>query len=119
LGNLSLLAERNDFCYRCEDLEDELKKAHSNSAASIAALKAKVKSAEAQSAEVAAVSDKRLSDFEAELIRDLVGLQKLYICNVQSIEGLCSLMPEGDPSVVDYIRWLSTKVGGLLEMFAV
>jgi hypothetical protein len=70
----SLLAERNDFRYRCEDLEDELKKARSDSVVSIAALEAKVKSVEAHNVEVAAASDKQLSDFEAWLIRDLAGL---------------------------------------------
>jgi hypothetical protein len=94
-------------------MEDELKKTCSDSTVSIAALKAKVKSAEAHNAEVAATGDKRLSDFEAELIRDLVGLRKLYIHNVQSIGGLCSPMPMGDPSVVNKIYWLSTEVGGL------
>jgi hypothetical protein len=29
-GNKSLLAERNDFCYRCEDLKAELAEAHSD-----------------------------------------------------------------------------------------
>jgi hypothetical protein len=76
-------------------LEDELKKARSDSVVSIAA------------------SDMRLSDFEAELIRDLAGLQKLYTHNIRSTP-----MSEGDPSVVDYIRWLSMEVGGLPEMFA-
>jgi hypothetical protein len=92
------------FLYRCEDLEGQLKKAHSDSAASVAALEAKVKSAEAHNAEVAVASDKRLSDFEAELIRDLAGLRKLYSRNVQSIRGMCLLMSEGDPSAADYIR---------------
>jgi SMC interacting uncharacterized protein involved in chromosome segregation len=82
LGNASLLAERSDFRYQCEDLEDDLKKSRSDSAMSIAALEAKVKSAAPHSAEVAAASDKRLSDFDAELIRDLAGLRKLYIHNV-------------------------------------
>jgi hypothetical protein len=27
-------------------------------------------------------------------------------------------MPEGEPSVVDYIRWLTTEVTDLLEVFA-
>jgi SMC interacting uncharacterized protein involved in chromosome segregation len=82
LGNSSVLAEHNEFCYQCEDLEDELKKAHSDSAVSIATLEAKVKSAEAHSSEVAAASDKHLSDFEAGLIKDLAGLQKLYVHNI-------------------------------------
>jgi hypothetical protein len=117
LVNVSLLSEFNDFCYRCEDLEAELKKARSNSAANIAALEPEVKSAEAQSVEVAAARHKRLNDFEAELIGDLVELRKLSIRIVQSIRGICSPMPEGDSSVVGYIRWLSTEVTGFAEMF--
>jgi hypothetical protein len=31
---------------------------------------------------VAAASDKHLSDFEAGLIKDLAGLQKLYVHNI-------------------------------------
>jgi hypothetical protein len=49
LGYASFLDERNDICYRCEDLVAELKRAHSVSAANIAALEAKVKSAVAHS----------------------------------------------------------------------
>jgi hypothetical protein len=52
------------------------------------------------------------------LIKDLLDMCVLYECGVQSIEGLCSAMPENEPSVVDYIRWLSTEVTGLLEVFA-
>jgi hypothetical protein len=37
LANTSLLSEHNDARYRCEDLEDELKKACSDSAMHIAA----------------------------------------------------------------------------------
>jgi hypothetical protein len=85
---------------------------------SIAAIEAKVKYVETHSMEVAAASNKRLSDFETELARDLAGLQKLYIRNIQSIRGLCSLMPEGDLFAADYIRWLSTEVAGLPKMFA-
>jgi SMC interacting uncharacterized protein involved in chromosome segregation len=84
LANASLLSERNNSCYQCEYLEDELKKTRFASAASIAALEAKIKTIEAHSAEVAAASDKCLSDFEAELTGDLTGLQKVYICNVQT-----------------------------------
>jgi hypothetical protein len=42
----------------------------------------------------------------------------LYERNVQSIGGLCSLMLEDEPSVVDYIRWLTAEVTGLPEVFA-
>jgi hypothetical protein len=116
--NASLLDECNDSCYKCEDLEAELRKVCSDTTVSIAALEAKVKSAETYSAEVAAASNKRSSDFETELTRDLAGLRKLYVHNVQSLGRLCSLVPEGDLSAADYIRWLSTEVAGFSEMFA-
>jgi hypothetical protein len=45
-------------------------------------------------------------------------LHALYVCNTQSIGGLCSLLPEGKLSAVDYLRWLSTEVFGLPDMFA-
>jgi hypothetical protein len=118
LVNTSLLDERKDSCYKCEDLEAELKKVRSDIAMSVATLEAKVKFAKIHTAEVAAASDKRLSNFEFELIRDLAGLRKLYVCNVQSIGGLSLPMPGGDPSVVDYICWLSMDVAGLPEIFA-
>jgi FtsZ-binding cell division protein ZapB len=47
LGNMSLLAERNNFQDRCEHLEAGLAKVHSDSSASIASLEAKIKSAKA------------------------------------------------------------------------
>jgi hypothetical protein len=31
--------------------------------------------------------------------------------------GLCSPMPEGEPSVADYLRWLSTEISSLPDMF--
>jgi hypothetical protein len=96
----------------------ELAKARSDCVVSIASLEAKIKSAKAHAMDVAAAGERRLNDFEAELLRDLVGLQRLYIHNVQVIRGLCSPMPKDDPSATDYIHWLSTEVAGLLEMFA-
>jgi hypothetical protein len=95
----------------------ELAKARSDYAMSIASLEAKIKSAKAHTMDVAAVGERRLNDFEAELLRDLAGLQRLYIHNVQVIRGLCSPMPKDDPSAADYIHWLSTEVAGLPEMF--
>jgi hypothetical protein len=57
-GNESLLAERNDFCYHCEDLEKELTKVCSDAEQRTAALQLKIKSAEAHSLDVAAASQK-------------------------------------------------------------
>jgi SMC interacting uncharacterized protein involved in chromosome segregation len=74
LVNVSLLDERNESRYKCEDLEAELKKVRSDSTATITALKSKVKSAETHSAKVAAASDRCLNDIETNLIKDLAGL---------------------------------------------
>jgi hypothetical protein len=41
----------------------------------------------------------------------------LYVRNAQTIAGLCSPIPEGEPSAVDYLCWLSTEISGLLDMF--
>jgi hypothetical protein len=106
------------LCYRYEDLEFELAKVRSSATEDITALESRIRSTEAHSMEVAAASKKRLSDFEGEHLEDLPGLRALYERNIQSIEGLCSLMPKSEPSVMDYIHWLSVEVIGLLEVFA-
>jgi hypothetical protein len=80
-------------------------------------LEAKVKSAEAHNADVPAASEKRLQDFKDELVCDLAELHMLYVRNAQAIRGLCSPMPEGEPSSADYLRWLSTEISSLLDMF--
>jgi hypothetical protein len=95
--NSSLLSQRNDAHWQCEDLENDHKKTNVDSAAHITTLEATVKSVEAHSTEVAAAGNKRLSDFEAELSRDVMELCELYVHNIHSIGGLCSPMPEGDP----------------------
>jgi hypothetical protein len=107
-GNKSLLAEHNDFQYRCEDLQVELREAHFDTKKQIADLEARVRSAEAQSVDVTATGEKHLKDFEDELIRDLEEMSVLYVRNTQIIGGLCSLIPKGKPSTADYLRWLST-----------
>jgi hypothetical protein len=117
-GNNSLLAESNELRCRFEDLESELVKVCSSNAEDIAALEAKLRSAEAHSVDVAAPGEKCLKDFESEVIKDLVGLRTLYECNVQSIGGLCSLMPESEPLATNYICWLSAEVTDLLKVFA-
>jgi hypothetical protein len=114
LGNVSLLAEHNDFWDRCQDLEAGLVKARFDSVASITSLETKIKSAEAHAMDVAAANKKWLNDFVAELARELVELWRLYIRNIQVIGGLCSPMTEVDPSAADYIstflrRWLASQ----------
>jgi hypothetical protein len=83
----------------------------------IADLEVKVKSAEAHIADIATAGEKSSQDFKDELVRDLVELRTLYVHNAQAIRGLCSPMAEGEPSSVDYLRWLSTEISGLLDMF--
>jgi hypothetical protein len=116
-GNKSLLVERNDFRYRCEDLKAKLAEAHSDAQKKVADLEARVRVVEAHSVDVAATDEKRLKDFEGELIQDLAELRTLYVRNAQTIRGLCSSMPEGEPSAVDYLHWLSTKISSLPDMF--
>jgi hypothetical protein len=116
-GNKSLLAERNDFHYYCEDLKVELAEVRSNTKKRIADLEVRVKSAEAYSVDVAVVGEKCLRDFEGGFIRDLAELRALYVCNTQTIRGLCSPMPEAEPSAMNYLRWLSTEISGLPDMF--
>jgi hypothetical protein len=41
----------------------------------------------------------------------------LYMRNTQTIGGLCSPMPEGEPSAADYLCWLSTEISGPPDMF--
>jgi hypothetical protein len=117
-GNESMLAERNELCYRTEDLESGLEKVRVDAAENIAALEAKLKSAEVHSVDVAADGEKRLKGFERELVNGLEKLHALYVHNVQSIGGLCSPMAEGEPSATDYLRWLSIELTSLLQMFA-
>jgi hypothetical protein len=116
-GNKSLLAECDDFRFCCEDLQVELVEVHSDAKKQIADLEAKVESAEAHSVDIAATDERRLKDFEDELIRDLVELLTLYVPNAQAIGGLCSPMHESEPLAVDYLQWLSIEISGLPDMF--
>jgi hypothetical protein len=116
-GKESMLAERNDLCHHAEDLESKLAKVRAAAAVDVAALETKIMSTEVHNVDVAAAGEKHLKDFESEHVEDLVGLCKLYIRNINHIRGLCSPMPEGVPSTMVYIRWLSTEVIGILETF--
>jgi hypothetical protein len=106
-GNKSLLVERNDFHYSCEDLKAELVEVRFDAEKRTTNLEVRVKTAEAHSVDVAAAGEKRLSDFEGGLVQDLA----------HTIGGLCLPMPEGEPSVADYLRWLPTEISGLPDMF--
>jgi hypothetical protein len=103
-GNKSFLAERKDFDYHCEDLKVELVEVRSNAKKRIANLEARVKSIEAHSIDVAGAGEKRLRDFEGGLIRGLAELRAMYVRNTRTMGVLCSLMPEGEPSVANYLH---------------
>jgi BMFP domain-containing protein YqiC len=63
-GNKSLLTEHNELHYHPEGLESVLAKVRSSAAEDIAALEARIRSAEAHSVDVAATSEKCLRDFD-------------------------------------------------------
>jgi hypothetical protein len=117
-GNKSLMAARDEFRYRCEDLKVELARVGSDAEKNIADLEARLKSAEAHSVDVAAAGEKWLWGFEDELVKDLSELHTLHVRNTQSIGGLCSLLPEGKISAAVYLCWLSVEMSGLPDMFA-
>jgi hypothetical protein len=80
-------------------------------------LEVKIRSTEAHSVDVIIADEKRLRDFDSEVIGDLAELRALYECNTQTIGGLCSPMPEGEPSTANYLHWLSIEISGPLDMF--
>jgi chromosome segregation ATPase len=114
-GNNSLLTECTTLRDHAADLESELAEARANATKDIATLETRVQSAKAHVVDIAAAGEKRLVDFEAELINDLADLRVAYECNIQSIEGLCSPMPEGEPSIADYRCCLTAEVTYLSE----
>jgi hypothetical protein len=63
-------------------------------------------------------SEECLRDFEVGLVRKLEEPCGLYFGNVRTIRGLCSQMPAEDPSVEDYLRWLSEEISSLPDMFS-
>jgi hypothetical protein len=110
MGNKSLLSKCNELKCHCEDLQAALVEARSDAKKRVADLEAKVKTT--------AHGERRLKYFEDGLVRKLEELHGLYSGNVQTIGGLCSQMPMEDPSVEDYLRWLSKEVSGLPDMFS-
>jgi hypothetical protein len=67
-GNKNLLAEHDEFCYCCEDLNDELAELCLDAKKRTATLELKVKSTEAHNFDVAATGEKQLKDFESSLV---------------------------------------------------
>jgi hypothetical protein len=75
-------------------------------------------SAETHNIDVAANGERCLREFESELIQKMGELHVLYAGNVQTIGGLCSPVPIEEPSVEDYLHWLSDEVSDLPSMFS-
>jgi hypothetical protein len=114
-GNNSLLVECNALQDQVIDLESKLAEDKARAAKDIAALEVKVVSAEARAMDEAASGEKHFVDFEKEFTEDFAGLRKAYERNIQSLGGFCSLILNCEPSIGDYVRWLSTEVACLPE----
>jgi hypothetical protein len=116
-GNRKLASKSGQLKLHCESMQVEVAQVCFDADECIADLEVKVKSAETHSVEIAAEGDKNLRDFESGLVRKLEGLREMYVDKVQTIEGLCSPMSMMEPSVEDYLNWLSEQVVGLPDMF--
>jgi hypothetical protein len=104
-ANKSPFAERDALPDRSVDLESELVEARASITKDVAALEMRIKSTRAHALDVAAGGEKRLADFEKELIKDLADMCVLYEHNVQSVRGLRSLMPEDEPLVTNQTKF--------------
>jgi chromosome segregation ATPase len=117
-GSRKLSSERDQLKIRCDNLQAELAQAHSDAEKRISDLEAKVASIEVRNIEIATEGEKSLRDFQGVLVRQLERVHDMYAKRVQSIEGLCLMMPAEDPSVEDYLNWLSEEVSGLPDVFS-
>jgi hypothetical protein len=52
-----------------------------------------------------------------KLAGDLAPLREAYECNIQSLSGIFSPIPNAAHSVEDHIRWLTSEVACLPEVF--
>jgi hypothetical protein len=118
MGNKNLASERNELKSRCEGLQADLAEVHSDAEKRVVILEAKVRSIEAHNIDVVSTGKKRLREFEGGLVQKLEELHGLYSSNVQIIGGLCSPMPAEEPSIEDYLCWLSDKISGLPNVFS-
>jgi hypothetical protein len=113
-----LSSERDQLKIHCDNLQDELAQACSDTEKRISDLEAKVASVEACNIEIAADGEKSLRDFHGVLVRQLERVHDMYAERVQSIRGLCLTMLAGEPSIEDYLNWLFEDVSGLPNMFS-
>jgi hypothetical protein len=117
-SNKNLMSERDELKSHYEGLQAELARAHSDAEKRVAILEAKVRSAEAHNIDVVSAGEKHLREFEGGLVRKLEELHGLYAGNVWIIGGLCLPMPTEEPSVEDYLYWLSDEISDLLDLFS-
>jgi hypothetical protein len=118
VGSRKLSTQRDQLMIHSESLQAELAQACSDADKRIFDLEAKVKFADARGIETAAEGKKNLGDFRSVLFQQLERLHEMYTDKVQSIGGLCSAMSAKEPSVEDYLNWLSEEVTGLPDMFS-
>jgi hypothetical protein len=116
--NKNLAFEHDELKYRCEGLQAELAEARSDAEKRVVILEAKVRSVKAHIIDVASAGEKRLREFKGGLVQKLGELHGLYSGNIRIIGGLYSLMTTEEPSVEDYLHWLSDEISSLPNMFS-
>jgi hypothetical protein len=116
--NKNLASEHDELKYRCEGLQAELAEARSDAEKRVVILEVKVRSVKAHIIDVASAGEKRLREFEGGLVQKLGELHGLYSGNIRIIGGLYSLMTTEEPSVEDYLHWLSDEISSLPNMFS-
>jgi hypothetical protein len=117
-GSIKLCSKRDQLKIRSDNLQAELAQARYNAEKQISDLEVKVVSAEGRSVEIVAKGEKSLRDFQGALVRQLERVHYMYAERVQSIGGVCSMMLAEEPSVEDYVNWLSEEVSGLPDVFS-
>jgi hypothetical protein len=115
--NTSLLDERNEARGQVANLESELAEMNANTAKDTATMEARLAAAEAHTVEGSAAAERHLMDFCMKLTGDLAPLCQTYERNIQSLVGICSPIPGAAPSTQDYIRWLTSEMACLPEVF--
>jgi hypothetical protein len=116
-GNKKVASECDQLNLWCESLQDEMAQIRSDVDKRIGDLEVKAKFAETRVVEIAIEGDKNLNDFKSGLVWKLERLHEMYAEKVRTIGGLCSPMSVEEPSVEDYVNWLSEEVTGLIDMF--
>jgi hypothetical protein len=74
--------------------------------------------AEACATEASTSVERGVAAYRFDLASNLAHLHETYERNIQSLDGIYSPIASATPSVKDYIRWLTSKVDCLREVFA-